>query len=237
MVLTISIGLNLFYLIYLILMFRKLEYAAQHYNRMVTWQLQHNREQYELRVKRLRHFIQREASIGGSERAGTGAGSGSEPRNVPGSTAGNSGSVHVINRTSTICNPDSGTWIDKIFQLVATEKAKLLKQTETAKNKILAAEKELDMLKALNHSLKNNKIEWHTRLDSAKRNVLAYENTVSKAANKVKILMEKLDTTTAPSSLPQHNPSTTIGNENRGSQNSVIIAPSSSSNIFHHKTP
>ena len=200
---------------------------------MVTWQLQHNREQYELRVKRLRNFIQREASIGGSERVGAGA----EAKNVPGSTTASSASVHVINRTSTISSPDSGTWIDKIFQLVATEKAKLLKQTETAKSRILAAEKELDMLKALNHSLKNNKIEWHTRLDAAKRNVLAYENTVSKAANKVKILMEKLDTTTASSSVPQQNPTNTVENENRELRNSGIIAPSSSSNILYQKSP
>ena len=221
------------------IIFRKLEYAAQHYNRMVTWQLQHNREQYELRVKRLRNFIQREASIGGLERVGVGAGSraGAEAKNIPGSTAAYSGSVHVINHTSTISSTDSGTWIDKIFQLVATEKAKLLKQTETAKSRILAAEKELDMLKALNHSLKNNKIEWHTRLDAAKRNVLAYENTVSKAANKVKILMEKLDTATASSSVPQQNPTNTVQNENRESRNSGIIAPSSSSNILYQKSP
>jgi hypothetical protein len=33
---------------------KKLEYAAYHYNQMVTWQLQHNREQHVFRLNRLR---------------------------------------------------------------------------------------------------------------------------------------------------------------------------------------
>lgn len=219
---------------------------------MVTWQLQHNREQYELRVKRLRNFIQREASVGGLE--GNEVRSGS--KNIPENISGNSGSVHDGNHFRVGPDHNSGTWIDKIFQLVAIEKIKLLKQTETAKNKLLAEEEELDMLKALNQSLKNNQIEWHKRLDSAKGNVLVYENTVKKAANKVKILMKKLDTVATPSSS-SHHPNTENVNEDgdgdgdgdeipkeRGSENekadlgsrdSRIIAPSSSTNIFHQK--
>jgi hypothetical protein len=55
------------------------------------------------------------------------------------------------------------SWIDKILRLVSSEKSKLLRQNETMKIKLQSSEKELETLKALNYSLKNNQIEWSKR--------------------------------------------------------------------------
>ena len=149
-------------------MTRKLEDAAQHYTRMVTWQLQHNREQHELRLQRLRNFISLE-------------------------TAADPEHTSVKNVHSTGNGHNNMTWIEKIRHLVASEKVKLIKQRESAKARLENAQRELDTLKMLNASLCNNRVEWHRRLHAAKGNVQVYQNTVVKAANKVKILMQKLD--------------------------------------------
>jgi type III secretory pathway lipoprotein EscJ len=55
------------------------------------------------------------------------------------------------------------SWIDRILRLVSSEKSKLLRQNETIKIKLQSSEKELETLKALNFSLKNNQIEWSKR--------------------------------------------------------------------------
>ena len=165
---------------------------------MVTWQLQHNREQHELRLLRLRNFINTETS----------------------STEGSTGNV---------LDSGTGSWTDKIVLLVALEKAKLLKQREAARGRLANAEKELDVLKALNFSLLNNQAEWHKRLETAKGNLQVYQNTVIKAANKVRILMQKLDASDHSSGAQSEEKV----KEDPGSSNSIrSTAPSSSNNIF-----
>jgi hypothetical protein len=105
---------------------------------MVTWQLQHNREQHELRLQRLRNFISTETACGTED-------SNSNSSNSKMSSGG------------------AGTWIDRIQHLVASEKIKLLKQLESARLRLQGAEKEVDVLKALNLSLRNNQVEWQKR--------------------------------------------------------------------------
>lgn len=156
---------------------------------MVTWQLQHNREQHELRLQRLRNFISLETSTA----TATATTSASAGEHTSGNNVLLTGNGHA-----------NMTWIEKITQLVASEKIKLMKQKESAKVRLENAERELDTLKVLNTSLCNNRVEWHRRLHAAKGNVQVYQNTVIKAANKVKILMQKLD-----SSVPV--PATTTG--------------------------
>lgn len=180
---------------------RKLEYAAQHYTRMVTWQLQHNREQHELRLLRLRNFINTETAT----------------------------ATTVEDSSGNIPNNGTGSWTDKIVLLVALEKSKLLKQRESARVRLVNAEKELDVLKALNLSLLNNQTEWHKRLETAKGNVQVYQNTVIKAANKVRILMQKLDASDQSNGAQSEEKV----KEDLGSANSTsATAPSSSNNIF-----
>lgn len=145
---------------------RKLEYAAQHYNQIVTWQLQHNREQHEIRLQRLKNFIAQE----------TGSGSSSSTNN---------------NRSN------SGGWIQRITQLVITERLKLLKQNENAKLRLEEANRDLETLTALNSSLIHNQTEWSERVLTAQGKLLeqeeALKNWVPKLENKVRLLMEKLD--------------------------------------------
>ena len=178
---------------------------------MVTWQLQHNREQHELRLQRLRNFISLETATDSEHTSG---------KNIQ-MTGNGHGNM---------------TWIEKITQLVASEKVKLIKQRESAKARLESAERELDTLKVLNASLCNNRVEWHRRLHAAKGNVQVYQNTVIKAANKVKILMQKLDSS-VPSSAPSKD-SEGHGDRQGGvqgakpSQVSTGTAHSSSSNIF-----
>jgi hypothetical protein len=174
---------------------------------MVTWQLQHNREQHELRLQRLRNFISSETACGTEDSS---------------SNTGN----------SKVSSGSAGTWIDRIQQLVASEKIKLLKQLDSARLRLQAAEKEVDVLKALNVSLRNNQVEWQIRLETAKGNVQVYQNTVIKAANKVKSLMQKLDDSVAPSDTAIQTEGFKTGGT--GTRDSAIVAPSSSTNIFHH---
>jgi hypothetical protein len=174
---------------------------------MVTWQLQHNREQHELRLQRLRNFISTETACGTED-------SNSNSSNSKMSSGG------------------TGTWIDRIQHLVASEKIKLLKQLESARLRLQGAEKEVDVLKALNLSLRNNQVEWQKRLETAKGNVQVYQNTVIKAANKVKTLMQKLDDSVAPTDTAILTEGLKTGGT--GNRDSTIVAPSSSTNIFHH---
>ena len=199
---------------------RKLEHAAQHYTRIVTWQLQHNREQHELRLQRLRSFINLETATDSEQH-----------------TSGK-------NSHQTGSGQGSVMWIEKITQIVASEKVKLIKQRESAKVRLENAEKKLDTLKVLNASLCNNRVEWHRRLHAAKGNVQVYQNTVIKAANKVKILMQKLDSSTpATASATAAAGSKDLegkggqgdgqgGQGGKQSQGATGTAHSSSSNIF-----
>ena len=161
---------------------------------MVTWQLQHNREQHELRLQRLRNFISLETS--------TASASASASEHTSGNNVLQTGNGH-----------GNMTWIEKITQLVASEKVKLMKQKESAKVRLESAERELDTLKVLNSSLCNNRVEWHRRLHAAKGNVQVYQNTVIKAANKVKILMQKLDSSTPASATATASASASASSE------------------------
>ena len=193
---------------------------------MVTWQLQHNREQHELRLQRLRNFINLETATDSEQ--------------------------HTGGKNSHLTGNGQGSmmWIEKITQLVASEKVKLIKQRESAKVRLENAERELDTLKVLNASLCNNRIEWHRRLHAAKGNVQVYQNTVIKAANKVKILMQKLDSSTpaataaaatataaaaAGSKDPEGKGGHGDGQGGKQSQGTAGTAHSSSSNIFDRR--
>ena len=191
---------------------------------MVTWQLQHNREQHELRLQRLRNFINLETATDSEQ--------------------------HTGGKNSHLTGNGQGSmmWIEKITQLVASEKVKLIKQRESAKVRLENAERELDTLKVLNASLCNNRIEWHRRLHAAKGNVQVYQNTVIKAANKVKILMQKLDSSTpaataatataaAAAAAGSKDPEGGHGDGQGGKQSlgTAGTAHSSSSNIFDRR--
>lgn len=183
---------------------------------MVTWQLQHNREQHELRLQRLRNFINLETATDSEQ--------------------------HTTEKNSHQTGSGQGSmmWIEKITQLVASEKVKLIKQRESAKVRLENAERELDTLKVLNASLCNNRVEWHRRLHAAKGNVQVYQNTVIKAANKVKILMQKLDSSTPATAAAGNKDLEGKGGQGDGqggqggkqSQGVAGTAHSSSSNIF-----
>lgn len=176
---------------------------------MVTWQLQHNREQHELRLQRLRNFINLETATDTEQ--------------------------HTSGKSSHLSGSGQGSmmWIEKITQLVASEKVKLIKQRESAKVRLENAERELDTLKVLNASLCNNRVEWHRRLHAAKGNVQVYQNTVIKAANKVKILMQKLDSSTPATAATAAGSSKDLeGQGGQGGKQSQGTAHSSSSNIF-----
>lgn len=161
---------------------RKLESAARHYNQLVAWQLQHNREQHEIRLQRLRAFIQQETSV----------------------VAGGSGPGQHS------ADPGQGTnWTTALLQLAATEKAKLLRQTDAARARLAAVREEAAMLRDLNGSLQQNTAEWQRRADAAQARLAEaqamHQRFVGKLEERVAALMEKLDA--AP---PQAPPSSSL---------------------------
>ena len=181
---------------------RKLESAAQHYNQLVTWQLQHNREQHEIRLHRLRAFIQQETSIVHGPTLGRSSLSSS-------SSSSRGATVNVIEQHA---QGGIGTtnWTTALLQLAASEKAKLMKQCEAARTRLVAAQDEAGVLRDLNGSLLQNKTEWQRRVDAAQSKMTEsqqlHRNFVTRLEEKVASLMQKLDATSSQtppsSSLP-----------------------------------
>jgi BRCA1-associated protein len=154
---------------------RKLESAARHYNQLVAWQLQHNREQHDIRLQRLRAFIQQETSV----------------------VAGGGGSSSSAHHHG--ADVGRGTnWTTALLQLAATEKAKLLRQTDAARARLAAVREETAVLRELNGSLQDNTAEWQRRADAAQARVTEaqamHRRFVQKLEERVASLMEKLDT-------------------------------------------
>ena len=180
---------------------RKLESAAQRYNQLVTWQLQHTREQHEMRLQRLRAFIRQETSIVGgtgttSGSGGSGSGGGSGAKRADDAPPG-AGFGHGMN------------WTSALLQLAASEKTKLLKQCDAARQRLAAAREEAVVLRELNVSLLQNKEEWQRRVDAAQTRLVEVQHMqrtwISKLEEKVASLMAQLDA--AP---PQAPPSSSL---------------------------
>lgn len=150
----------------------KLEIAANHYNQLVTWQLQQHRERYEARLSRIQeHALQEAAAVTTMARGQSGA------------------------RDHRAASEE--TWAQKVLQSLVVEKAKIIKQSDAGKERLRLAREELDVLSKLNSSLTSNLCEWQQRVDAALLTLTTaeqeYRQGVPKLEKRVKELMKKLE--------------------------------------------
>ena len=100
-------------------------------------------------------------------------------------------------------------WTSALLQLAASEKTKLLKQCEAARQRLASAQEEAVVLRELNGSLVQNKGEWQRRVDAAQTRLVEVQHMqrtwISKLEEKVASLMAQLDA--AP---PQAPPSSSL---------------------------
>ena len=147
----------------------KLEIAANHYNQLVTWQLQQHRERYEARLSRVQeHAYQEAAAV-----------------------------AMMVHSQSRDQKASEETWAQKVLQSLVVEKAKVIKQCDAGKERLRLAREELDVLSKLNNSLATNLQEWQQRVDAALQTLTtaeqAYRQGVPKLEKKVRDLMKKLE--------------------------------------------
>jgi hypothetical protein len=151
---------------------RKLESTAYHYNQLLTWQLGQNRQQYEDRLHRFKDFLNQELQLA-SNKGSSGSGSG----------GGGSGSG---------CK----SWSQTVEDLLLIEKSKALKKRDLALARLDEANNELMLLQDFNRSLSNNLRELQSVIVMAEDKVdkaqNVYSDYIPKLEKKVQSLMEKL---------------------------------------------
>lgn len=136
---------------------RKLEQAAFHYNQQLAWQLHHMRSLYQSRLQ----LIQQSVQLPQNEAAAEGA----EPPsgNI---TQQRSSSNNAVN-TAYPSNGSTTSWRRHLLSSLQNEKAKLLRLTEAARERLQRGTKELDVLQELSRSLSFNEGHWEEKAKEA----------------------------------------------------------------------
>lgn len=150
---------------------RKLESVACHYNNILRWQLQQNREVFEQRLMKVKSFAAHEGVV-------------KIPHNLVYSDDRGKDKTHV-------------SWAHCIIHSLKQERAKVNRQIENSKARLNVSKDELDVLRQLNKSLLANKPEWQMKIQDAKSKLeLAekhYRETIPELERQVQALMENLD--------------------------------------------
>lgn len=137
----------------------KLEAAARHYNQLLAWQLEQNRLLYEARLRRIRESV-----------AGTSSGEGNPTNNaLVGNRSKGSSSTKLPGGVSgkLPVGGGSATWRENMLASLRTEKGKVAKQLEGAKERLQRAQKEAAVLEELRGGLETNRAEWQRRVEAA----------------------------------------------------------------------
>lgn len=124
----------------------KLEATAYHYNQLVHWQLERNRELYEMRLQRVRDFAAREGII--------------QPPPSRSSNVSNSANSSNTNSTA--------TWAECVLYSLSQEKQKVQKQCEALQQRLSKMQEEIDILEQFHKNLTANQIDYQVRIDQAK---------------------------------------------------------------------
>jgi hypothetical protein len=136
----------------------KLESAARHYNQLLAWQLEQNRLLYEARLRRIRESV----AARGESSAGVTAGEGS--------AVSASGTAQKGKGTSSAKHPQShgnSSWRENLVTSLRTERAKVAKQLDGAKERLQRAHREIAVLRELRAGLETNRLEWQRKADAA----------------------------------------------------------------------
>jgi len=154
---------------------RKLESTAFHYNQILTWQLETNRQQYEDRLRRFKDFLKQELQLASSSSTTNSSSSGSSNNNA---------------------KDNSKSWSQTVEELLLQEKTKALKKRDVAYGRLEDARAELRLLKDFNTSLGSNVADLHIAVAAAADKVSqaerVYSDFIPKLEKKVQALMERL---------------------------------------------
>lgn len=133
----------------------KLEAAARHYNQLLAWQLEQNRLLYEARLRRIRDSM----PAADSARSTASNASGAKPTIISSSSGGGGRGGKGVS--------EGANWRENMIASLRTERVKVGKQLEGAKERLERARKEAAMLQELRSGLESNRQEWQRRADSA----------------------------------------------------------------------
>jgi hypothetical protein len=136
----------------------KLESAARHYNQLLAWQLEQNRLLYEARLRRIRESV----AARGEPSAGVTAGEGS--------AVSASGAAQKGKGTSSAKHSQphgNSSWRENLVTSLRTERAKVAKQLDGAKERLQRAHREIAVLRELRAGLETNRQEWQRKADAA----------------------------------------------------------------------
>jgi BRCA1-associated protein len=147
----------------------KLEAAARHYNQLLAWQLEQNRLLYQARLSRIRESISGGTSISAGGKAdGYSTVSQSTPSNTGASSSSTGGAKLAHGGTN---------WRENLILTLRTERGKVAKQVEGAKERLERTRKEIAVLKELRTSLDANRQEWQKRVDVAAQGLAELKQT------------------------------------------------------------
>lgn len=124
----------------------KLEATANHFNQLVHWQLDRNRELYEMRLNRVREFAAREGVIPLPPSSGNGK-----------------------------LTPNNSSWGECVLYSLQQEKLKLNKQCETVKLRLNKMQDEMGMLLQFQSNLEANKADYEGKIIAAKQKLAEAE--------------------------------------------------------------
>jgi BRCA1-associated protein len=154
---------------------RKLEAAAFHYNQLLGWQLEKNREIYESRLQRLRAFTNHE---------GGGVG-GIRPLKASNSSLPSSSIA------------PSSSWAENVVRSLRREKAKIQRQLDGVQQRCAAAGKNLDEAKQFHATLMFNKEQSGAMEADARRKLSiaeqSYREKIGVLKQRVNELFTELD--------------------------------------------
>lgn len=129
----------------------KLEAAARHYNQLLAWQLEQNRLLYQARLQRIRESV-----------------SGPAPSQIDVDSSSKASAASLTKSSGGGKLATSGAnWRENMITTLRTEKSKVGKQLEGARERLERARKEVAVLRELNASLQHNQGEWQRRVDVA----------------------------------------------------------------------
>eukprot|EP01038_Epipyxis_sp_PR26KG_P013592 gene13592-18242_t len=138
---------------------RKLESVAHHYNQLLAWQMEQNRLLFEKRLHRIRESHQNNHN--------------NQTNHNNHNNQKNSSAI-IITQNNQMQMKD---WKQNIISSLQNEKCKQIKQCELAKEKLIKAQKELDLLQTLRNNLNDNIQYQNKKINNAIENLNKTEYT------------------------------------------------------------
>lgn len=146
----------------------KLEAAAFHYNQVLAWHMERNRLSYETQLRRIRESS---ASVMVTDTVNTCNRNSEADTKTDGSTFqkknNSKSSINANSSIPTASGTTSKNWREHLLQSLIAERMRLQRLCDNGRERQARAHKELEVLLALNQSLRGNEDEWKRRVHAA----------------------------------------------------------------------